>query len=306
MNKNLVTEFSTEWIKYSDYTTKRTNGYSDEYIMPAKNAKPIKYTIADVADEMIIDYLNIGKKFEFERFNVKNAILDFAKKYGLIGIISYLPLNTEYTYSDKVYLSGNDIGMLKEWDLIDYLKQFFPFEFKKKFKATKPEKKFPRLHFPSLSISMIQEETTDSDVFWGANPEFSLPFSKYYAEKIDDIGAIANAVYNKFKASYDYDFNTPYQERSFKGFDFFKARNITINAKAGESNFSLQWAFNSLALALDTILLVKICDTNQPLRMCKFCNQFFIAENVRAEYCSPQCRNKANVYKSREKYREGI
>lgn len=51
---------------------------------------------------------------------------------------------------------------------------------------------------------------------------------------------------------------------------------------------------NSLVSALDTILLVKICDKNQPLRMCNHCEKLFIAENVRAEYCSPQCRNQAN------------
>lgn len=65
----------------------------------------------------------------------------------------------------------------------------------------------------------------------------------------------------------------------FKGLDFFKARNITINAKAGDTHFSLQWVFSSLASALDVILLVKICDKNQPLRICKHCGKLFIAEN---------------------------
>ena len=40
MNKDLVTEFSTEWIKYSEYTTKK-QPFGDEYIVPKKNAKPI-------------------------------------------------------------------------------------------------------------------------------------------------------------------------------------------------------------------------------------------------------------------------
>ncbi len=101
--------------------------------------------------------------------------------------------------------------------------------------------------------------------------------------------------------AYTFDFETPYIERTFKGLDFFKARNITINAKAGDAHFSLQWVFNFLASALDTILLVKICDKKQPLRICKHCGKLFIAENVRAEYDTPQCRNQANVYKSRER-----
>ena len=35
MNKDLVTEFSTEWIKYSEYTTKK-EPFGDEYIVPKK------------------------------------------------------------------------------------------------------------------------------------------------------------------------------------------------------------------------------------------------------------------------------
>ena len=84
MNKNLVTEFSTEWIKYSEYTTKKVP-FGDEYIVPKKNAKPIKYKISEVADQMIMDYINIGKAFEFEKYKVKDMIIEFVKNYGLIG-----------------------------------------------------------------------------------------------------------------------------------------------------------------------------------------------------------------------------
>ena len=41
MNKDLVTEFSTEWIKYSEYTTKK-QPFGDEYIVPKKNFLPKK------------------------------------------------------------------------------------------------------------------------------------------------------------------------------------------------------------------------------------------------------------------------
>ena len=164
--------------------------FGDEYIVPKKNAKPIKYKISEVVDQMIMDYIDIGKTYEFEKYKVKDMIIEFIKNYGLIGIISYMPLNFNYISSEKIFLnSNNDLGM----------------------------------------------------------------------------------------------------------------ENITINAKAGDTHFLLQWVFNSLASALDTILLVKICDKNQPLRMSKHCEKLFIVENVRAEYCSPQCRNQANVYKSREK-----
>ena len=107
MNKDLVTEFSTEWIKYSEYTTKKVP-FGDEYIVPKKNAKPIKYKISEVADKMIIDYINIGKAFEFEKYKVKDMIIEFVKNYGLIGIISYMPLNFNYISSEKNFLNSSN------------------------------------------------------------------------------------------------------------------------------------------------------------------------------------------------------
>ena len=37
------------------------------------------------------------------------------------------------------------------------------------------------------------------------------------------------------------------------------------------------------------------------LKICKFCNKAFLAVNPKAEYHTPQCKNKANVYKNRAK-----
>ena len=37
------------------------------------------------------------------------------------------------------------------------------------------------------------------------------------------------------------------------------------------------------------------------LKICNFCNKAFIAKNPKAEYDTYNCKNKANVYKSRAK-----
>ena len=47
-----------------------------------------------------------------------------------------------------------------------------------------------------------------------------------------------------------------------------------------------------------------LCSEKNPLKICKHCGKVFYAKNPKAEYCSPQCRNQANVYKSREKNKE--
>ena len=37
------------------------------------------------------------------------------------------------------------------------------------------------------------------------------------------------------------------------------------------------------------------------LKICNFCNKAFIAKNTKTEYDTYNCKNKANVYKSRAK-----
>ena len=86
-------------------------------------------------------------------------IIEFVKNYGLIGIISYMPLNFNYISSEKIFLnSNNDLGMEEIWDRKEYLEYFFPFDLKEKFK------------FKGTDITAIKnEETTDEEVFWGGS-----------------------------------------------------------------------------------------------------------------------------------------
>ncbi len=64
---------------------------------------------------------------------------------------------------------------------------------------------------------------------------------------------------------------------------------------------TLVWDFNSLKQAIDTILLLHVTTERKTVEMCKHCGKAFSSQNLKAEYCSPQCRNQANVYKSRAK-----
>lgn len=63
----------------------------------------------------------------------------------------------------------------------------------------------------------------------------------------------------------------------------------------------ISWQPNSLKQAIDLSFGFMLCSEKNPLKICKHCGKVFYAKNPKAEYCSPQCRNQANVYKSREK-----
>lgn len=44
-----------------------------------------------------------------------------------------------------------------------------------------------------------------------------------------------------------------------------------------------------------------LTDSENPIRLCRHCTKAFVASRPSAVFCSPQCKNKHNVYKSRAK-----
>ena len=63
----------------------------------------------------------------------------------------------------------------------------------------------------------------------------------------------------------------------------------------------ISWQPNSLKQAIDMTFGFMLCSEKNPLKICKHCGKVFYAKNPKAEYDSSQCRNQANVYKSRNK-----
>lgn len=65
-------KYSLLFLPYSEYTTKK-QPFGDEYIVPKKNAKPIKYKISKVTDRMIMDYIEF-KGLDF--FKARNITIN--------------------------------------------------------------------------------------------------------------------------------------------------------------------------------------------------------------------------------------
>ena len=42
-----------------------------------------------------------------------------------------------------------------------------------------------------------------------------------------------------------------------------------------------------------------LTDSENPIKLCRHCTKAFVASRPSAVFCSPQCKNKHNVYKSR-------
>lgn len=64
---------------------------------------------------------------------------------------------------------------------------------------------------------------------------------------------------------------------------------------------TIVWDFHSLILGIQMMFSFMLTDTDNPIRLCKHCSKAFIASRPSAVFCSPQCKNRFNVYKSRKK-----
>ena len=57
----------------------------------------------------------------------------------------------------------------------------------------------------------------------------------------------------------------------------------------------------SALLCLQMMFSFMLTDRDSTLKACKHRNKIFAASRPNAEFCSPQCQNRYNVYKSRGK-----
>ncbi len=62
-----------------------------------------------------------------------------------------------------------------------------------------------------------------------------------------------------------------------------------------------QWQTKNLASAIELAYTLLICSSERYIGLCKHCKAPYSVKNPKSEFCSPSCRNKFNVYKSRAK-----
>ena len=68
-------------------------------------------------------------------------------------------------------------------------------------------------------------------------------------------------------------------------------------------NHTIIWDFHSMLLGVQMMLSFMLIDSKNPIRLCRHCTKAFVASRPSAVFCSPQCKNKHNVYKSRARER---
>lgn len=294
----LVGSFATDWIKYSDYDLKETSA-GDVYLIPSKEASFSMYNPFNVAEDLIMSLIIIGDealKLEKE-MNEKNKeklnkeILIFAKKYGLLGLISASVYNRNIIGDEKVLLiDNNHITKEKIMDEGRYVSQFIPFAEEDDIVINKYKN----------CVDIVKRE--DSPKFYGKRPVvLDLVFSRFYSENIKWIIDFAKMIALHFN-----------QLLVYKNTSIYLTEDVTIMAgkfHAQKIGFTINqldkttiaWQFDSLKTAVEAIYAFAVTDETIVFDRCKYCQNVFISNNIRAKYCSVSCRNRSNVQKSRER-----
>ncbi|MCG8482271.1 MAG: CGNR zinc finger domain-containing protein [Clostridia bacterium] len=288
---SLIGSFATDWIRYSDYIYK-TNEAGKEYIIPTEDAAFSMYNPFDVAEDLLLDLLKIGDEaLHSPKEKLKKMVLIFAKKYGLLGLMSASVYNRDILGEDKVlFIENNHIGEEKIMDGECYLSLFTPFvedgdimvtEYKNRMYLTKKE---------------------DSPIFYGKRPlVMDLIFSRFYSEELGWIINFATMLVSHFNQLLIYKNASNHLTESVTILaDKFHAEKIGFTINQLEKT-NISWQFDSLKTTIETIYAFAVTDEKIFLNRCEHCRSFFIAKSDREKYCSPTCRNRFNVKKSREK-----
>ena len=276
---------SSEWVRYSQYEYKESGGR--EYLTPAVDSDIAIYNPLDVAEQLVVDALNLGALFcqsDVMTEKEKTALLDFTGKYGLLGFMTAIPLNGGFMEYPHVFLGRNGFFDADYMETKDYLQAFQPFGVKQG-----QPKGF------SMPPALVMGKTL----------EYSIVFSRNYAERTGWLFGVFSEFYTHFAATAAYHAtdNPALQSRCADVVAGFSEYGLGFRMVM-EGKPMLVWDFNSLKTVMETVYAFLVSDAGQPLRICKHCGTAFFAAHGRTEFCSGRCRNQFNVYKSRGKNRD--
>lgn len=284
MNVNLKLETANFCYVYDKYKIVEIKG--KRYIMPEKGATKKSINITENMNDILIEILNIGKKVFYEDELEDSELINFFAKYGMLGFMTDLAINKYYILDKEVAVRDPFYLNYKEgvalFSINNYLKSFFP--------------TLNKIEISNL-ITKCKNEfryNATKETFLTSNLNKYLIYSEDYAEPINMILYYARSLYKNLYATI---------ERSPVSIfhPFLSANHITHNLRDLYYNNSFGFTINYLKQGVDIYYAMQSSQNVRLLKICNFCHKAFIANNPKAEYDTPQCKNKANVYKSRKK-----
>ena len=277
-------------FKFAKYEIKEIG--KTKYIVPDSINKkhtsgaPLIDIEKDFEESILIDLLNIGKLAFYNENDIEKSVLDFVNTYSTLGLINDLPLNKYFFLDDKIVLKDyNYIGNSDLTTVVD-------------------RKKYFKLFFPTCDDSQIKElinevtklaETPAMDKYILSDVNKLLAGSNLYCEPLDMFLQYAKYLYsllNNISNENNHNIDELLKQ--------FEINNVKISLSRKET-LSVEFQITCLKQYIDYYFAKTVAQDINLLKICKFCNKAFLAVNPKAEYHTPQCKNKANVYKNRVK-----
>ena len=286
---NLFEHTSAHWVRYSDYEwRKAADGH--EYLMPAVAAEPSVYDPIPVADQLIVDALNIGLLMFHKAPDeeLKNEILAFSRRYGLLGLMTALPTTPHFVEYEKVYLLKNQFIREESLDTEAYLRLFFPFHMPD-FRKRDVESLWNVPGEDRLEAALAMTFRNDPQAK-------AMSFMRDYGERFDWMKEVfrdwAFTFVSAFLYYHDHDrLSQSTLELYRRGIACFDGNAPSYHLELRDHTVMV-WDFHSLMMAIKFLLSFSLTDTRNPLKMCENCQKAFIAKRADSQFCSADCRKK--------------
>ena len=288
---NLLEHTSAYWAKYSAYEWRKADN-GKEYLLPTADATVSVYNTIPLTDQLVQDAVNVGvlvfRKLPEQK--IKDAIHSFVCNYGLLGMMTALPTTSKFVEYEKVYLLKNQFIREESMDTLDYMKLFFPV-------------KMP--DFRKKGVESVWDvsgnDRAEAAMFMTFHNEpqaMAMSFMRGYGEPFEWLKEVfrdwaftflcAN-MYHRGRDRLDQDTLNLYR----RGLACFDGNAPSYHLELHDHPV-IVWDFHSLMLAVRFLFSLKMVDVKNPLRMCGKCYKAFYAHRTDAQYCSAECRNKAN------------
>ena len=291
MKADILEKTSSHWVRYSEYEW-RTADEGVLYITPKDNAEPIICNPLDNKEELVLAAMTLGRNFmhaDFDDEQKKAGIMDFASRFGPLGLMTALPTTPDFMEYEYVYLPRNPFIKAESMETDDYLRLFFPFEM--------PEIK--KKGVDSLwTITKDKTMMALANTFGDRPMAVNMSFQRQYAERFDWLVEQFKSWAFTFMTSFLY-----YVDRDKTDdttLEIYRKSMAAFNGNAPTYHIALLdrptivWDFNSLLLCAQLLFSLMLTDEQKPLRLCRECSNPFIAQRANSWFCSSECRNRYN------------
>ena len=294
MTANLFEHTHAHWAKYSDYEWRTaSDGY--DYLLPTADAKLSVYDPIQQADALVVETVNIGLLLFHKASDskLKEAMLSFAHRYGLLGLMTALPTTPRFVEYEKVYLPKNPYIRQETMETQDYLRFFFPFAM--------PD--FHKRGIESLwQISGEDRMQIALAITFRDEPQAkAMSFMRGYGERFDWLKEVFRDWAFAFTSAYLYEHDRKCLDRNAQ--ELYRQGIACFEGNVPGYHLELRdhpvmvWDFHSLLLTIRFFFSLGLTDTKNPLKMCEHCQRAFIARRADSRFCSDDCRKR---YKAEE------